>query len=112
MTGASPGARLAWALGTALLCVAPDALSQDAPMVDAVGAYHHAHVMGHRDRTDAARAKKPQQGALTRRQLQALTASLRVEYGQRVRRDGKPAADRWLNARVAQLKARYTHTSD
>jgi hypothetical protein len=112
MNGASPGARLAWALGASLLCVASDALGQDAPMVDAVGAYHHAQVMGHRDKTEAARAKKPQQGALTRRQLEALTANLSVEYGQRMRRDGKPAADRWLNARVAQLKARYTHTSD
>lgn len=81
-------------------------------MVDAVGAYHHAQVMQHRDQSQASRTKKPQQGALTRRQLEALTAKLRVEYGQRVRRDGKPAADRWLNARIAQLKTRYTHTSD
>lgn len=101
-----------WGLGAVLLFAAPAGLAQDTPMIDAVGAYQQAQVMRHRDATAPAPAAKPPAGALSRRQLDALTAALRKEYGQRVQRDGKPAADRWLSARVARLKARYTHTSD
>lgn len=84
--------------------------AQDMPMVDAVGAYNHANVMQHRG--EQKRAPAPAAGSLTRRQFDALTARLRTEHAQRVKRDGRPAADRWLRARVAQLRARYTHIRD
>lgn len=97
-----------------LLALSAAAGAQDAPMVDAVGAYHQAQVMRHRDEADTPRKADTRDaaGTLSRRQFEALTKQLRAEYGKRVKRDGKPAADRWLRLRVAQLRARYSHTRD
>lgn len=98
---------------------APGASAQDAPLVDAVGAYHHANVMTrprHDDGAEPARqapdSGQTPQGTLSRQQFDDLVTGLRAEYGRRVDRDGKASADAWLRRAVAGLKERYTHVAD
>ena len=82
-------------------------------MVDAVGAYHQANVMRHRgddqDRNERTRERrKPTEpGTISQQDFDRLMADLRLEYRQRVMRDGQTQADTWLRSRVAELRNRY-----
>jgi len=125
----SASATLALAIGAtglALFAGSP-ACAQDMPHVDAVGAYNHANVMT-RPRTadkDAAgpepEAENPRQtsvarneagGTISQRHLDRIVSDLRVEYHDRVARDGKASADAWLARSVDALKRRYTAVED
>ncbi len=111
---ASPTMRLPRLIVCLLLAAwLPAANSQEAPMVDAVGAYHQANVMRHRgeqregdERTRQDR-KPVESGTISQQDFDRLMADLRLEYRQRVVRDGQIQADTWLRSRVAELRNRY-----
>ena len=91
----------------------PAADAQEAPMVDAVGAYHHANVMRHHGERQEGN-ERPRQGrtpvesgTISQQDFDRLMADLRLEYRQRVVRDGQAQADTWLRSRVAELRNRY-----
>ena len=108
----------------AMIATAPaivPVFAQDAPLIDAVGAYNHANVMN-RPRTDDSKpaAKGEAQGkqladagtTISKARFEAIVADLRSQYRHRVDRDGKPDADLWLKREVAALKQRYTTIED
>ncbi len=109
---------------TAMIAIAlgvSPAVAQDAPLIDAVGAYNHANVMN-RPRTDDGKpaakgetqGKKPANAGATisKVRFDAIVADLRSQYRHRVDRDGKPDADLWLKREVAALRQRYTTIED
>lgn len=112
---------MATAIAVAMFGHAPVAAAQDAPLIDAVGAYNHANVMN-RPRTDEGKPVKGTQGqgrtisdaggAIPRARFDAIVADLRTQYRQRVDRDGKASADAWLKREVETLRQRYTTIED
>ncbi len=109
--------RASCALGLALACASASASAQDAPLIDAVGAYHHANVMAQPRTGDAKPATGKATGSqpdrtISRARFDAIVADLRVQYRVRADRDGQADADRWLRQEVAALRQRYTTIED
>lgn len=121
------GTLLACAIGAAGVVAAASTHGQDMPYVDAVGAYHHANVMtppreAGKDTSErrgdprriahAAAAGADAGGAIPRAKFDAIVSDLRLEYHERVTRDGKVSADAWLERSVGALKRRHTTIED